>query len=52
MPLREFIGHLYLKRFGRPGPDVVMSIEDRWRLEEQKKEAKRATRRQLAAETP
>jgi hypothetical protein len=52
MPLREFIGHLYLKRFGRPGPDVVMSIEDRWRLEEQKKEAKRATRRHQVAETP
>ena len=52
MPLREFIGHLYLKRFGRPGPDTVMSIEDRWRLDEQKREAKRAARRQPAAETP
>ena len=52
MPLREYIGHLYLKRFGRPGPDAVMSIEDRWRLEEQKTEARRAARRQLATDTP
>ena len=52
MPLREYIGHLYLKRFGRPCPDVVMSIEDRLRLEEQKTEARRAARRQLATETP
>jgi hypothetical protein len=29
MPLREDIQHLYLKRFGRPRPDGVMSIEDR-----------------------
>ena len=32
MPLREYIEHLYLKRFGRPGPDVVMSIEDHRKL--------------------
>jgi len=29
MPLREYIQHLYLKRFGRSRPDGVMSIEDR-----------------------
>ena len=52
MPLREYIEHLYLKRFGRPRPDGVMSIEDRWRLEEQKTEARRAARRQLATDTP
>jgi hypothetical protein len=52
MPLREYIQHLYLKRFGRPRPDTVMSIEDRVRLQEQKKEARRAVPRQRAAEAP
>ncbi len=33
MPLREYIEHLYLKRFGRSCPAAVMSIEDRLRLE-------------------
>ncbi len=44
MLLSEYIEHLYLTRFGRPCPGVVMSIEDRLSLEEQKKEAKRAAR--------
>jgi hypothetical protein len=52
MPLREYIEHLYLKRFGRACPDAAMPIEDRWRLQEQKKEARRAARRHLATETP
>ena len=52
MPLREYLEHLYLKRFGRPRPGAVMSIEDRSRLQEQKTEARRATRRQLVTETP
>ena len=52
MPLREYIEHLYLERFGRPRPEVVMSIEDRLRLEEQKTGARRAARRQPATETP
>ena len=28
MPLREFIAHLYWKRFGKERPDVVLSIEE------------------------
>lgn len=52
MPLREYIEHLYLKRFGRPRPDAVMSIEDRLRLEEEKKEARSAARRQPATGEP
>jgi hypothetical protein len=53
MPLREFIEHLYLKRFGKDRPDNVMSIEDRIRREEEraalKREAKQR-RRQAEAE--
>lgn len=30
-PLPQFIEHLYVKRFGRDQPDVVVSIEDRAR---------------------
>jgi hypothetical protein len=52
MPLREYIEHLYLKRFGRPRPDAVLSIEDRVRLQERKQEARRAARRQRATEAP
>jgi hypothetical protein len=52
MPLRQYLEHLYLKRFGRPRPDAVVSIEDRWRLQEQKKEARRAARAPRASEIP
>jgi len=52
MPLRHYIEHLYLKRFGKPSPDNVASIEERWRLAQEKKEARRAARRQLSMETP
>ena len=44
-PLPQFIEHLYLKRFGRKHPDMVMSIEQLSRLREEKKELKR-TRKQ------
>lgn len=40
-PLPEFIEHLYFKRFGKERPDVVLSIEERFRKEEAKKAAKR-----------
>ena len=52
MPLREYLQHLYLKRFGRARPGGVVSIEDRLRAEGQKKEARRAARPPLARETP
>jgi hypothetical protein len=59
-PLREYIQHLYLMRFGRSRPDGVISIEDRLRAEEQQKEekeeeeeeeARRAARRYTASRT-
>ncbi len=52
MTLREYIEHVYLKRFGKPSPDDVMSIEERLRLAQEKKEARRASRRQLSIEAP
>ena len=51
-PLTEYIEHLYRERFGRPRPEAAMPIEDRWRLQEQKKEARRVARRPLAMKTP
>ena len=42
LPLPEFIEHLYEKRFGRQRPETVRSIEERMRLQEQKKAAKKA----------
>ena len=52
MPLREYIEHVYLKRFGKPSPDDVKSIEERWRLAQEKKEARRASRRHLSVAAP
>jgi hypothetical protein len=37
LPLPAFIEQLYRKRFGKDHPDVVLSLEDRARLHEQKK---------------
>ncbi len=41
MPLRQYIEHLYLKRFSKERPDVVLSIEERTRRDEEKKGRKR-----------
>lgn len=46
MPLPQFIEALYAKRFGKRGPDAVLSIKERLRLEEAKKAATRAAKRQ------
>ncbi len=48
-PLPEFIERLYLKRFGKRRPDVVVSIEERARMEEDRKAQKREMRRQRAS---
>ena len=50
MPLPQFIEVLYLKRFDKPCPDDVMSIEERFRIEQEKKEARRAVKRQAKGE--
>lgn len=41
LPLPEFIEHLYLKRFGRRRPEVVMSIEERALVQDAKKAARK-----------
>jgi hypothetical protein len=41
LPLREYIEHLYLKRFGKERPEVVLSIEEKIRRDEEKKARKR-----------
>lgn len=45
MPLRQYIEHLYFKRFGKERPDLVVSIEKKIRLNE----AKRAKKKEGAA---
>jgi hypothetical protein len=52
LPLPQFIEHLYQKRFGREQPEVVMPIAKRFQLEQQKKAARRAAKRQAAEEKP
>ena len=42
LPLPAFIEQLYHKRFGKDRPDVVLSLEDRAHLHEQKKTAGRS----------
>ena len=51
LPLPQFIEELYFKRFGKTAPDAVVSIEERARIEQQKKEARRAAKQQRATET-
>jgi hypothetical protein len=50
LPLPQFIEDIYLKRFGRPAPETVISIEERARLDQQKKEARRVERQRRTAE--
>ena len=51
LPLPRFIEELCLERFGKTTPEIVMSIEERARLERQKREARRAARQQRATES-
>ena len=44
LPLREFIGKLYFKRFGKGRPDAVKSIEETDAAKHAKKQAKKAAR--------
>jgi hypothetical protein len=52
MPLREYIEHLYLKRFGKLAPDNITSIDERWRVHQEKQEVRRAARRRRLMEPP
>ncbi len=44
MPLKQYIEHLYLKRFGRERPDLALSIEELVWRREQKKVLRRQTK--------
>src|SRR5881397_3057507 len=48
-PLPEFIEHLYVKRFGRQRPEVVMSVEERARTDEAKRAARKEAKRRARA---
>ena len=41
MPLRQYIQHLYSKRFGKESPDIVESMEEKWRRDAEKKAIRR-----------
>ena len=43
-PLPQFIERLYLERFGREVPEVVVTIEDRARHEKERKEERKRRR--------
>jgi hypothetical protein len=51
-PLPIFIEDLYFKRFGKERPDVVLSIEEIARKQEEKKAAKREAKRLRADPGP
>jgi hypothetical protein len=51
LPLSRFIEELYLKRFEKTAPEIVMSIEEHIHLDLQKKEARRTARQRQARET-
>jgi len=44
LALPQFIEDLYFRRFGKPAPDVVVSIEERVRRDRQAKEARHAAK--------
>ena len=44
VPLRQFIQHLYFKRFGKQRPDVVQTIEEKVFRDAKKKELRREAR--------
>ena len=44
MPLRQFIQHLYFKRFGKEHPDIIQTIEEKTRRDAEKKAIRRETR--------
>jgi hypothetical protein len=45
-PLPQFIEELYFDRFGKTAPDTVVSVEERVRIEQKKKQARRAAKQQ------
>lgn len=47
-PLPEFLEHLYFKRFGKERPDVVLSIEEVARRQEEKKAARREAKQRAS----
>ncbi len=50
LPLPEFVEHLYLKRFGKRPPDVVIPIEERARQEAHRKALKHERNRRRQAD--
>ena len=44
-PLPQFIERIYLKRFGRPRPEVVISVEQRARRQEAKRAMRKSAKR-------
>jgi hypothetical protein len=55
MPLRQFIRHLYFKRFGKEYPDIIQTIEETVHRDAEKKAIRREAkllRRQTEAAKP
>jgi hypothetical protein len=48
LPMPQFIEHLYFKRFGRERPEVVISVEERARVQDAKKAAREEARRRAS----
>jgi len=46
IPLPQFIEHLYFKRFGKERPDLVLSLEEKSRLDNEKKAHRREAKLQ------
>ena len=49
-PLPQFIEHLYFRSFARERPEVVMSVEERARVQDAKKAARKEAKRRARAE--
>ena len=51
LPLPQFIESLYLKRFGRDRPAVVLTVEEQARQQERRKAARKAARKRAREES-
>src|SRR5947209_1791676 len=45
LPLAQFIAECYRKRFGRPGPELVRSVEQIWKDKMRKRAEKKELKR-------
>jgi hypothetical protein len=52
MPLPDYIAHLYQKRFGRPAPVEMLSLEERHAQQQRQKQERKERKKTITAIEP